>query len=662
MRATTPHDTTKLHGRIDLRLVSAANARAHPGIAEVIWGVGGETLFFNLQGQLFRIAADGSALTKLTESPGVRRSIALSPDGQILSFLQGGNLWFLSLDSGALREMTDTAVLGAPRGTMRAEFVSYHWSPDGRHIALLFVDRRNTRTILIPDYMSDETTVTPILRGYAGDAEDVLHSIWIYETGDGDIRSVPLTSAHRLIENYRWSPDGLYLLVDQSSFDGVNRSIHLIAPEDMLVQQLWHDVRATRTAPLWDSAWQSDGDGILFITNVDGWYHLYVKPIGGVETQLLTPGNFSVVAAAGSARLSIASATQEVFFVSTRESPYERQVYRVSEAGGPVTQVTTLPGVHVPSVAPDGATLAVLRSSDITPTELYLVDLQEQGVERRITHSPPEVFDTYPWTEPRYVTFDSRVDGATLHGRLLLPRDLDRTKKYPVILGPVYRDTVRNRWRERFSLLEQYLALEGQYISFQVDVRGSTAYGRDFEEGILKRYGQIDIEDLHSGVEYLKTLPYVDHDRIGIWGHSYGGLLTVSSVFKKPGVYRVAIAGAPATNAWHMPPFITTRARDPVSAGESYLEGSPISHGEALQDRLLIIHGTQDQGNLFKDSVVLAEKLMLLGKNFDMVLVPSAGHAWFLRDYQAYYTFTKIVEYFDRYLGRGPRPGSAADR
>jgi dipeptidyl-peptidase-4 len=310
----------------------------------------------------------------------------------------------------------------------------------------------------------------------------------------------------------------------------------------------------------------------------------------------------------------------------------------------------------MPFLAPDGSKVALLHSNDVTPTELYIADTKGGGDERRITRSPPEDFYNHKWIQPKYVTFESHVDGVTLHGRLLEPPNLDRSKKYPVILGPVYSNTVRNQWRGTYGTLQQYLALEGEYIGLHVDLRGSYGYGQDFRKKLRLDYGGIDIEDLHSGVKYLETLPYVDPDRIGIWGSSYGGLMTTMSLFKKPGVYKAGVAGAPATNVWHATTGEVDVAARPDTHPEVYRKSSAYSYGENLRDHLMIIHGMQDSVVLFKDSVTLAEKLMLLGKDFDFVVAPSAVHGWTRKDYAAVYLLRKLVGHFDRYLGRGGIP------
>ena len=157
-----------------------------------------------------------------------------------------------------------------------------------------------------------------------------------------------------------------------------------------------------------------------------------------------------------------------------------------------------------------------------------------------------------------------------------------------------------------------------------------------------------------SAVAFLKTLPYVDPDRIGIWGSSYGGTLTVFSLFKKPGLFRAGVAAAPAVDAQFFGTDDIALMGLPRTDPDVYRRVSAIHLGEDLEDPLLILHGMQDAIVPFKTSLVLAEKLMLLGKNFDFVFTPAATHAWTRKEHEAIFLTRKLVEHFDRHLGRGP--------
>jgi dipeptidyl-peptidase 4 len=203
------------------------------------------------------------------------------------------------------------------------------------------------------------------------------------------------------------------------------------------------------------------------------------------------------------------------------------------------------------------------------------------------------------------------------------------------------------------------MALAGQYINLQVDIRGSIGYGKAFRETFQGEWGGRDIEDLESGVEYLKTLPYVDGERIGIWGSSYGGTLTVFSLFKKPGLYKAGVAGAPAVDVAHFTTFDMHLSRRPNARPDIFEQGSALNLGENLRDHLLIIHGMQDDIVPFKTSMMLAEKLMLLGKDFDIAIAPTAVHGWSQKEYYGVFLLRKVAAYFDQYVGAGARPRDA---
>jgi dipeptidyl-peptidase-4 len=271
-----------------------------------------------------------------------------------------------------------------------------------------------------------------------------------------------------------------------------------------------------------------------------------------------------------------------------------------------------------------------------------------------VTYSPVPEFDEYSWIEAEFVSFPSHVDGSTLHGRIALPVDFDPARKYPAIVGSVYTDSVRNQWGWRTAHptwgLDQYLLQEG-YVVFNVDMRGSWGRGREHRRGIRLDYGGIDIEDIESGVRFLETLGYVDMDRIGIWGSSYGGLMTAMSLFRKPGLFAAGIAGAPATNVRHALTGQMAVMMRPQDQPAEYDDSSPVEHGHDLRDPLMIIHGMRDWVVLYRDSVTLVQRLVLLGKDVELVTLPNAGHGWDAEGLaQTRFAFRKMVDFFDRHL------------
>ena len=282
---------------------------------------------------------------------------------------------------------------------------------------------------------------------------------------------------------------------------------------------------------------------------------------------------------------------------------------------------------------------------------------------RQVTHSPLAEFSDYRWIAARYVEFPNVLDGTILHGRLTLPPDFDRRRKYPAILGSVYSNTVHNEWGGRVYHptwgLDQYLAQSG-YVIINVDISGSSGHGKAFRQRIREDYGGVDVGDLYSAVRYLVGEGYVDEHRVGIWGSSYGGLLTTMSLFTLPGVYRAGVAGAPATSLYHAETGEMRTMMAPQDHADQYAKSSAYLRSGGLRDHLLLIHGMRDDTVLFKDSVTLQQRLILQEHEVDFVLLPDAPHGWDTRGLaQTRYAFRKLVDYFARYLGSADEGATA---
>ncbi len=630
------------------------------GVGRFVWTPDADALVYLRSGELWRVPLSGGEGERLTETGGGKSDLAVSPDGRYASFLHGGDLWLLELGAGTLTRATDVGVpsiASVPLGRYNRPDVeigpyvwggpTYAWSPDSRTIAVHYVDRRQMRIVPFPYYLGDETLVNNLRRGYPGDPNEH-RTIGFYgvESGELTLLDLPGPTANRVV-GFSWSSDGT-LLLDRESDTAVERWLHTVDPVSGRTEEIWHDRRETRVYTSIASAWHSDGARVVFLSDIGDRYGLYLLTPGDRTPTLLTDERFDITGAP-----LVTAAAGTIFFQSNDPSPYERHVFHIPDEGGVATRVTILPGQHQPYPSPDGSTVALLHTDDVSPTELYLAGVGGDSPERRITTSPPPEFTRRSWARARYVTFPSRIDDYTLHARILEPVDLDPAKRYPVVFGPAYSNTVRNRWAGTNGTLHQLLVERG-YIVVQVDVRGSTGYGRAFREEFLMDFGGEDIDDLESAVGYLSTLPYVDPERIGIWGSSYGGTLTIYSLFKKPGLFKAGVAGAAAVDPYFFGPDDVAIARRPQSHPETFERGAAQYAGN-LEDHLLIIHGMQDDVVPFKTTVALAEELMRLGKDFDFAFAPGATHGWTRPPHYARYLLGKLLAHFDRYLGAGPR-------
>ncbi len=632
-------------------------------VGEFVWTPDGSAIVFVQQDSLWRIALTTGARSALLSRIGDLSELAVSPNGSTVSFLRDGDLWLLPIAGGAPLRATNVAV--APIGTIAlgtyygrdveiggatwsGPSPAYAWSADSRTIAVHYVDRRGVPRFSMPYYLGDTVQMNTLRRGAPGQANEV-RKIGLYDVAAKTLAMVELPHSSRTrIVNFAWSTTGT-LMIDRESDDAIDRTIHVLTVATPAPRLAWQDRRETRVYNDIASAWSADGQSIVLTGDLDDRYRLYRVVPGDAAPVALTSGPHDV-AGAGIPR----AATQSIDYVSSAPRPSERHVFRVGVRGGVSRQLTTMPGTHAPFVSPDGRSIALLSSSDRQPTELYLLDVRAGAVERRITTSTTAAFATVPWIAPQYLSIKNGSDTLPLRIRVFYPPNIDSTKHYPVLFGPAYSNTVRNRWGGLNGMLQQYLALEKGYIVVQVDVRGSTGYGREFREKFLMDWGGGDLDDLESAVTYMKTLPFVDASRFGIWGSSYGGTLTVYSLLKKPGLFQAGVAGAAATDPYLFGSDDVAIVRRPQSHPATFTRGA-LPYAGSLRDHLLLIHGMQDDVVPFSSAVALAEEFMKQGKDFDFAFAPAATHGWTQRPYYATYLLRKLVAHFDRYLGPGPR-------
>lgn len=612
------------------------------GITELAWLASG-AIAFVLGGKLYLADPDG-AVTPLALDFGAVSTLAASPAGDTLAFLTGTSLASVAPDLGAL-----------PRILYRAaKFVgieSFRWSASGAQLAFVEADDTNTRKIEIAYDARSEGHRDRFTRAFPGDLL-TRRRIGLVDVTTGDTKWFDRPDPEDAVWGYGLSADGETLFISSSDLSIKTHTIFTydVSSGSRKVFYTAHDPLKIR--PDWQVDFAPDGDGLILLTDIDGYNHLHRLRGAGAAPEPLTAGTWEI------ASFAVDAAQAQIVFLANAAHPAERHVYRVGLGGGEVSRITSGAGIHVPTFAPDFSVMADLFSDDLTPAELFVQPLGGDTAPLHVTRSPLPAFTERQWAEVRYVEFTSSVDGAKLMARVSLPPNFKTDGTAPMIVGSVYSDGLLNQWGGRAAHpswgIDQYLTAHG-FVVVSPEIRGSFGRGREWNRAMLNSYGTQDIDDIADCVTTLTGLGYADQRRVGIWGSSYGGLMTLMSLFKKPGFYAAGFAGAPATNVWHAYPeqgwiMGLTEGEDYI---DRYTAQSALFHSAGLEDKLMIMHGTRDEVVLYADTMALVEKLIAQGKMFELVTLPGTGHGWSRQDRTlTRFAYGKLAAFFTDALKR----------
>lgn len=609
----------------------------------VAFTTGGQLSIREADGRITRVEADKAAIRKLSVSPdGTRLGfVAAAPGDPRGRVVPGGVLWVRDVAS------TQPARRLAGNDDPKIYVSDFEWSDDGRSIAFEESDDRAMPERDIFYYAKGEAQKYRVIRAFPGD-ETTKARIGVVDLASAATRYYERPDAKDDIWDYGLSHDGKRLFVSGSDGEAKQHTIYVYDVASG-ARETFYQLREPRhLRPDWKVAWAPGDNGLIILTDRDGWLQLYHQTSARAKPRQITRGNWEI------AKFQVDTARNQIYFVSNQSYLSDRQIYRVPVAGGKIERVSTAAaGTNEPVFAPDFQHAASFYTNDATPGELFLLDLARPGVATQVTKSPQPEFYQQTWANVGYVEFPSH-DGLNLVGRLSLPANYDPSKRYPLIVGSVYSDAVQNQWGGRRAHptwgLDQYFVAQG-YIVLNVNVRGSWGQGRAHNQTQYNSYGETDINDLEIGVRYLVGKGVADPKRVGIWGSSYGGLMTIMSLAKKPGVYAAGIAGAPATNVWHAFPSQQWIMGPPTGKDMPgrYEAQSALYQVQGVTDPLMIIHGTRDSVVLYSDTVALTEKMIAKGQMFELVTLPGANHGWDNEGLaQTRFSFKKMVDFFDR--------------
>jgi dipeptidyl aminopeptidase/acylaminoacyl peptidase len=532
-------------------------------------------------------------------------------------------------------------------------------SPDGEHVFLLVSERASAaRNADTPNYVT-ESAYTEMIPGRTnvGDAQPRRRlAVVNVKTGrtvwaDGSFagkKQVVQPSAQGgekkdIEREVSWSlpllsADGKLAVTWARGADFKDRWIVVVDPEsgksrviDTVHDDAWVRDGAGGFGRFANAGFLADEHRLFFTAEKDGWMHLYTLDAAqaGAQPNAITKGRFEVSAVALSADRTT------FYFASSEAHPGERHLYSVPVDGGTPARLTTLEGSNLGEVSPDGTTIAFVHSSSNVPPEVYLAAVGKGGVPRQVTTTPTEEWRSFKWAAPTVLTFKAR-DGVEVYARLFTPEMLGakRHVSRPGVVfvhGAGYAQNAHRYWSSYYReyMFHNLLASRG-YVVLDVDYRASAGYGRDWRTAIYRHMGGKDLDDIVDGAKYLASAQNVDAKRIGVYGGSYGGFITLMAMFTAPGTFAAGAALRPVTDWSHYNHGYTGEILNlPQDDAEAYRKSSPIYFADGLQGALLICHGMVDTNVHFQDSIRLAQRLIELRKeHWELAAYPVENHGF----------------------------------
>ncbi|MAP47841.1 MAG: S9 family peptidase [Oceanicaulis sp.] len=623
------------------------------GVVSYDWDETGEAILVPLDGDVFYVDVNTGEAERLMQTEAFETDARVSPDGQYVSFIRDQNLWVHNLETGEERALTTEGAGAISWGV--AEFVAqeemqrysgYWWSPDGRYVAAARIDE--TPVEIVPRFgiTAEGVTVTDQRYPRAG-TDNVLIELHVIDVATGQRTQVDLGSETDIyLARVNWSEDSGTLYAQRQNRAQTVLDILAADPmtgetETVLTEQsgAWINLTNDFTA--------LDDGGFLWTSERTGFRHIYHVSAEG-ETRALTSGDWVVEYFAG-----LSEDGETVYFEGWMTSPLERHLYAVPFDGGEPVQITEGEGRWNVSLGQGGTGFIGSYSDPDTLPQTALYDISGERVAWIEENAIDEDHPYAPFLESHLVPEFGTVladDGETeLYWSMLKPEHCTAAAPCPAIVqvyGGPHVQTVAKGW---VGAGDQLFADQG-YILFKLDNRGSWNRGHAFEAALHDRMGGVEVRDQLTGLDYLESLEFVDSDRIGLWGWSYGGYMTLMTTLQAPGRFDAAVSGAPVTDWALYDTHYTERYMDTPQANEDgYFQGSAFAHLDGYETPTLLIHGMADDNVTFDHSTRLYAELQQRGELFEMMTYPGQRHGVRPPALQRH-LWTTIYDFFGREL------------
>lgn len=613
------------------------------------WCSDNRHLLVKSNGDLFYMDSQENTVRQITKTLYDEADPKLSPDCKLIVFRKDYDLYSVRVDNGYIRTLTRGGT--AERMNGRLDWVypeelklasAVWWSPDSQHIAFLQFDVSDEPVYPHADYLAEPPHPEPQRYPKAGDANAEVR-LGIIDRISNKTRFVDLgPTRDYLLARVNWLPDGKRIAVQR--LNRIQNDLKLIFVD---VETLETEVILTEK----DKHWVNVSDSFTFIPKMDaflwtsentGYRHLYLYYLKERYAKQLTEGTWEVTDVLG-----VHEEQDAVFVEGTKESPLERHIYSIPLSGGPPKRISAEEGSWSAIVSPDGDYWVARHNSLTKPTGQFVMTASGKRHDTLTERDGDDAaeFEILP-TEFHTVLTD---DGTELFASLIKPAGFDPSKKYPVIVqvyGGPHAQSVRNNWSG--PSVDQVYAHNG-FVVWQLDNRGTSGRGHVFETPVFRKLGVVELEDQLNGVEYLKKLGFVDEERIGVNGWSYGGFMTLNCLLNAPEVFKAGISGAPVVDWNYYDTIYTERYMDvPQENQEGYSLSSLLPNAGNLKASLLLVHNLWDDNVHFQNTLQLVDRLQKAGKQFQLMIYPQKAHG--VRGEAAKHMRKMMLDFFEREL------------
>jgi dipeptidyl-peptidase-4 len=645
------------------------------GIVEYQWAPDSRALLFPLGGDLYHYDLSrpvSQAVRRLTSTESYETDPQYSPQGRFVSFVRDQDLYAVEIATGTERRLTSGG--GGLISYGVAEFIAqeemnrdtgYWWSPDERHIALTRVDESPVAELERFEVNADGFRVLRQRYPVAGAANADVR-LGVLALDSGEIAWADLGSSDHYLARVNWFPEGDQLLVQRQSRDQKRLDLLSFPVTGGSGRLLFSETSNTWVDLHDDLYFLRRRKELLWASQRTGHNHLYRYGYDGRFKGAVTAGDWDVIGESQAPAVrGIDEKRGRVYFMATLKTPLERQLYVASlDAGSSHTPrlLTSQDGWHNVTMSKDAKRYLLGYSDPRQPPQLSLHETRGKRlawlIENRLDDRHPYAPYLDRYVTPEFGTLPA-ADGTPLYWQLYRPAGYEPGRRYPAILlvygGPTVQ-TVQRRWGERRGGQSAQLFTQRGYVVFAIDNRGAGGRGQAFTTALYRRMGGVEVADQLKGIEWLKQQPFVDPARVGVFGWSYGGYMTLMLMMQSPGTFAAGVAGAPVTDWRLYDTHYTERYLGmPDENTDGYGQSSVLTYAGALRDRLLVMHGMADDNVLFTHTTLLIKHLVAADRTFEVMPYPGSKHGALSFRETGIHGWHTILDFFDRQLG-GERP------